>query len=59
MPIPIETVRGFDTFGVKVLVPGRTPDDLSKYGSAGPRARKEPVLIYNGLDQVAAISVAD
>ncbi|WP_271593268.1 hypothetical protein [Bradyrhizobium sp. CCBAU 65884] len=28
MPIPVELVRGFNSFGIKVLVPERSADDL-------------------------------
>jgi hypothetical protein len=59
MPIPIETVRGFDTFGVKVLVPGRTPDDLVEVWISRPSGEKRTDVLICGLDQVAAISVAD
>jgi len=60
MPIPIETVRWFDSFGVKVLVPGRSRDDLVEVWISRPAGEKRTdVLICNGFDEVAAISLAD
>jgi hypothetical protein len=28
VPIPVSTVRGFNSFGIKVHIPGRDADDL-------------------------------
>jgi hypothetical protein len=62
MPIPIETVRGFDSYGVKVLVlvPGRGPGDLVEVWISRPAgANRTEVLICNGFEEVASVSVED
>ena len=60
MPIPTETVRGFDCVGVKVLVPGRTRDDLVEvWISRPPGEKRTDVLICNGYEEVASVSVVD
>jgi hypothetical protein len=60
MPIPVETVRGFDNFGVKVLVPGRSRDDLVEVWIVRPAGEKRTeVVICNGCEEVASHSVDD
>ena len=60
MPIPIETVRGFDSFGVKVLVPGRSRDDLVEVWISRPAGEKRThVLICDGCEEVTSYSVDD
>ena len=60
MPIPVDTVRGFDSFGVKVLVPGRTGDDLVEvWISRAIGEKRTDVLICNGCEEVASVSVDD
>jgi hypothetical protein len=54
MPLPVSTVRGFDSFGVKVQVPGRVTDDLVEVWISRPSGeRRTHVLICNGLEEVA------
>jgi hypothetical protein len=60
MPIQVEIVRGFDNFGVKVPVPGRSRDDLVEVWIVRPAGEKRTeVLICNGYEDVASHSVDD
>lgn len=60
MPIPVTTIRGFDSFGVKVHVPGRNDDDLVEIWISRPIGeRRTHVLICNGCEEVADHSVED
>ena len=55
MPLPVSTVRSFDSFGIKVHVPGRGPDDLLEIWISRPvgeRSRTH-VLVCNGYEEVA------
>jgi hypothetical protein len=53
MPLPVSTVRGFDSLGVKVQVPGRVANDLVEvWISRPPGERRTHVLICNGLEEV-------
>ena len=54
MPLPVSTVRGFDSFGIKVHVPDREPGDLVEvWISRPPGERRTHVLICNGDEEVA------
>jgi hypothetical protein len=54
MPLPASIIRGFDSLGVKVHVPGRVTDDLVEvWISRLPGERRTHVLICDGFDQVA------
>ncbi|WP_271599269.1 hypothetical protein [Bradyrhizobium sp. CCBAU 45384] len=58
MSIPVELVRGFNNFGIKVLVPGRSADDLIEVWVSWPIGEKRTdVLICNGFDEVASVSL--
>jgi hypothetical protein len=60
MPIPVSTVHGFDSFGIKVHVPGRGADDLVEIWITRRIGEgRTHVLICNGLDEVADHSVDD
>jgi hypothetical protein len=54
MPVPVSTFRGFDSFGVKVHVPGRATDDLVEVWISRPSGeRRTHVMICNGFEEVA------
>ena len=49
MPLPVTTIRGFESFGIKVHVPGRGPDDLVEVWISRPAGEhRTHVLICNG-----------
>jgi hypothetical protein len=58
--VPVSTVPGFDSFGVKMQVPGRVTDDLVEVWISRPSGeRRTHVLICNGLEEVAEHLIDD
>jgi hypothetical protein len=60
VPIPVSTVRGFNSFGIEVHIPSRDADDLLEIWISRPIGEhRTNILILNGFGEAADHSVDD